>query len=191
MIEIATQDVERVEQMLAGIPGGAESALKTAISKGQSTARQETASGITETYLISKSNLRIAENVKVQTKATNNAVVGLVKYSGTKLPLYRYDISHKYPSNGKQRKMVSARKLIKSTRESFPYAFIAQTKTGHLGIFERTTVRGYPIKEVMGDSYPQMAASPDVMDNVETKTSEMVQSEIGNAITKELDKFGG
>ncbi len=191
MIEISASEVARVEAMLAGIPGGAESALKTAISKGQSTARQETATGVMKTYQISKSNLRTAQNVKIKTSVGAGMVVGQVLYSGTKLSLYRYDISHKYTSNGKDRKLLAAKKLLSTARTDFPNAFIAQMKNGHLGVFARKEDSAYPIKEIMGDSYPQMVANPAVMDDVQTKTVETVNSELGNAITKELNKFGG
>lgn len=191
MIEISESEVARIEAMLAGIPGGAESALKTAISKGQSTAQQETATGVMETYQISKSNLRTAQNVKIKTTVGAGMVVGQVLYSGTKLPLYRYDISHKYASNGNNRKLLAAKKLNYKTRADFQHAFIAQLKNGHLGIFARKEDGTRNITEIMGDSYPQMVASPVVMDNVETKTMETIHSEIGNAITKELNKYGG
>lgn len=192
MIEVSAEGIERASSLLAGIPGGAESALKIAISKGQSTLRSETASGITKIYKISRANLQSAKNVKLTTKSGSGYVIGTVLYSGTKLPLYRYDISHYAVYNGKNRKLLSARKMLSSARKEFPGAFIACMKNGHLGIFERTKDKiAYPIKEVMGDSVAQMAENSDVRDAVETETANTINSEIDSAIATVLDKWEG
>lgn len=187
MIEISATGIEQAEEMLRGIPGGAQDALSMAITKGRAKLKSEVSSEIVKTYSISKTDLRTDTTITVGTKKSSSGVVGTVLYSGKKLPLYRFDISQKSPSG---RTLVSAGNLRATGRTAFSHGFVQKMQSGHIGLFQRQT-NSRKISEVVGQSVAQMAEKVDVREQAEEAAAAVINSEIGNAITKVLDKYKG
>lgn len=212
MIEISATGIQHAEDMLRGIPGGAQSALSMAITKGRAKLKSEVSSEIVKTYAISKADLRTDTTITVGTKKSSNGVVGTVLYSGAKIPLYRFDISQKSPNRGGNRKPVDARQKRENGRSTFTNAFVASMQSGHIGLYEISNPKEqrskaerlknakkskygvglkWKIEELLGSSVAEMAEDVDVREQAEEAAAEVINSEIGNAITKVLDKYKG
>ncbi|MBE6012088.1 MAG: hypothetical protein E7234_05975 [Lachnospiraceae bacterium] len=188
MIEITSEQIEKVHLLLNNIPRGAEKALSSVISRANNTVKTEVIKGITDVYSISQKNIRADTNIKMQTKNTGDGIVGTVLFAGYKLPLYRFNVSPKKPS---QKSMVKASLMKSNTQTPFEHAFIAQMKSGHIGVFKRDTGKRFPVSEYMGLSTAQMARNSVVLEKVEEAAQETINKRIEHEISRILNGYGG
>ena len=90
-VEAAGQEaLDQATRMLAGIDGGIDKAVKSAMARAVSHLRTNSTKAIRERYAISPANLRAEENVKVR-YTYQSGVQAFVTFAGHKIPLYRYD----------------------------------------------------------------------------------------------------
>ena len=122
MITITAEQIERVNLILSGVPGGIEKALSSTIRRANNTVRSETLKGITTVYAITRQNVRAETTIKVRTQSSDGGIVGTVLFAGHKIPLYRFNVSPTIPI---QRATVSAAVLAGNGRTPFQDAFIA------------------------------------------------------------------
>lgn len=163
-ITITAEQIERVNLILSGVPGGIEKALSSTIRRANNTVRSETLKGITTVYAITRQNVRAETTIKVCTQSSDGGIVGTVLFAGHKIPLYRFNVSPTIPI---QRATVSAAVLAGNGRTPFQDAFIARMQSGHTGMFERDGSKRLPISEFMGPSTAQMAGNSIVLADVE------------------------
>lgn len=176
--------VDRAAKLLAGIEGGVEKAVRSAMSKAVARLRRSNVSAVRERYAISAANIRENENVQVS-YSYDSGVQAFVRFSGARIPLFRFDgASPHQPTKDTSGRLpvmsgedhwrlmypsvAASGHVLKGTSPySFEKAFVARMgSTGHLGIFERTggmTSNGKDeIEELFGPSVPQMLGSEDV-----------------------------
>ena len=110
MITITAEQIERVNLILSGVPGGIEKALSSTIRRANNTVRSETLKGITTVYAITRQNVRAETTIKVRTQSSDGGIVGTVLFAGHKIPLYRFNVSPTIPI---QRATVSAAVLCR------------------------------------------------------------------------------
>ncbi len=203
------QTLERAEKLLAGIPGGAEKAVRNAMRRAVSSLRSKSSKAVQERYDISASNLRLNDNVKAR-YSYQNGIMATVVFAGRKIPLYRYggagprgdlrDASRYVRAiiNGQWRTVhpgVPARgHIFKATSPyTFRNAFAAGMKSGHLGIFERTGGAtgsdSDEIKELMGLSVPQMIGNEQVSERLAEEVRQKFEERLDHEIERVL--FGG
>lgn len=68
-----------------------------------------------------------------------------------RVPIYDHSAKGPYPSRGKGRGVTA-----RTATRRYPHAFIAQMKSGHVGVFQRVGSRRLPIRELMGASVGQI-----------------------------------
>ena len=188
MITITAEQIERVNLILSGVPGGIEKALSSTIRRANNTVRSETLKGITTVYAITRQNVRAETTIKVRTQSSDGGIVGTVLFAGHKIPLYRFNVSPTIPI---QRATVSAAVLAGNGRTPFQDAFIARMQSGHTGMFERDGSKRLPISEFMGPSTAQMAGNSIVLADVEEKAQEVINKRVEHEITRILNGYGG
>ena len=85
--------------------------------------------------------------------------------------------------------------LVSTSPPTFSRAFVAQMKSGHIGIFERTggkTATGdAEIKEIMGSSVPQMLGNEDVQESLAEKTMAKMDERLEHEVNRILAGWGG
>lgn len=208
---IGADKFKEAEQQLADIPGGMERALKSAIKRSVSYLRTQSTKEIRERYDITRKNIRAEQNVKVRYRYFNG-IEAQITFRGNKIPLYRYGgSSPKKPTvnaektvmaivNGKLRPVhpgiaASGHQLVSTSPTTFNNAFVAQMKSGHVGIFERTggkTATGdAEIKELMGSSVPQMLGSEEVRESLGQKTYDKFEERLNHEVNRILAGLGG
>lgn len=208
---IGADKFKEAEQQLADIPGGMERALKSAIKRSVSYLRTQSTKEIRERYDITRKNIRAEQNVKVRYRYFNG-IEAQITFRGNKIPLYRYGgSSPKKPTvnaektvmaivNGKLRPVhpgiaASGHQLVSTSPTTFNNAFVAQMKSSHVGIFERTggkTATGdAEIKELMGSSVPQMLGSEEVRESLGQKTYDKFEERLNHEVNRILAGLGG
>lgn len=160
MITITAEQIERVNLILSGVPGGIEKALSSTIRRANNTVRSETLKGITTVYAITRQNVRAETTIKVRTQSSDGGIVGTVLFAGHKISLYASTYRRQFLSNGLP---CRRRCLPGNGRTPFQDAFIARMQSGHTGMFERDGSKRLPISEFMGPSTAQMAGNSIVL----------------------------
>lgn len=208
-IEEVGKSLDRAEKLLAGIPGGVEKAAKSAMSRTMSHLRTNSAREIRKVYAISTAALRSEENVTSKyTYHPGAGVSGSIRFSGTKIPLYRYDGAS--PAQPTQDKSQVVNAFIQghwrqvhpgihalghqkkgTSPEIFGRAFVARMGSGHVGIFERTggmtSTGSDEIKEIMGSSVPQMLGNSEVQQALVDGAMQVFDDRVDHEITAILN----
>lgn len=208
---LGEDEVKRARELLAGIPNGAHRALGAAIRRGASYLRTNSAKVIQERYDISTANIRANENVTIRYMG-QGAVDATVRFAGGKIPLFRYGgASPGAPAFYKDRRVfIMMEKRVKDKWQMFhpglpahghvfkatrPYrfegAFVAQMKSGHVGIFERHDDWSRTITEVMGLSVAQMVGNDQVKQKLTEDTAEKVAERYHHEVIRLLNGWGG
>ena len=199
--------IERAKTLLAGIPGGVDKAAKAAMSRTVDRLRRDSNQAIREKYDITDEGIRAEKNVRVR-YSFQNGVQATVTFSGRKIPLYRFGGAYpKVPTQdiaaGKKPVMVKGAWTMqyqgmaarghqfKGTGPTqFMDAFVAQMKSGHIGIFERTggsTSEGSDaIREIMGSSVAQMVGNQQVAQRLTEGAYKTFETELDKAVYRIL-----
>ncbi len=188
MIEITSEQIERINTLLSTVKGGASKVVKKAIKSGQKVTQRETERSIKEVYDISAKNLKTHKRVKLWTKQSNGDIIGHVSFSGYKIPLFKFKAT---PKKSGKRKLVKARQKKNEAMTPFAHAFITTMSSGHTGIFKRKGEARFPISEIMGSSVGQMARDEKIVPKVEAKVQETVNEAIESEINRILNKAWG
>ena len=199
--------IERAKTLLAGIPGGVDKAAKAAMSRTVDRLRRDSNQAIREKYDITDEGIRAEKNVRVR-YSFQNGVQATVTFSGRKIPLYRFGGAYpKVPTQdiaaGKKPVMVKGAWTMQyqgvaarghqfkgTSPTQFMDAFVAQMKSGHIGIFERTggsTSEGSDaIREIMGSSVAQMVGNQQVAQGLTERAYETFETELDKAVYRIL-----
>ena len=96
-LSVAGQEaMDRAARLLAGVEGGVEKAVRSAISKAVARLRRSNVSAVRERYAISATNIRENENVQVS-YSYDSGVQAFVRFSGARIPLFRFDGASPHP----------------------------------------------------------------------------------------------
>jgi len=186
MIEITSETIERVETLLSGIPKGAERAFSNSINRGLSRVKTTAMKQVKQVYAVQSSALTAATTTRISKASTGN-IAGYVSFSGFKLPLYKFNVTPKKSGTGKQ---VTA-SVMKNGGTTFEDAFVAEMKSGHMGVFERSGRKRLPVEEIMGLSAAQMVGSAAVIEELEKEAQKVVDERLSHEIDRILNGFGG
>lgn len=209
--EVGKEKLSEAERLLAGIPGGAERAVKSAMTRATAHLRTNAGREIRKRYAISVSALRAEENIKI-TYSYGSGVQAEVYFSGQKIPLFRYDGSS--PSaptfdkqrtanaifNGNWRKVhpgvaAAGHQFVSTAPTKFANAFVVHFASGHTGIFERTggvTSNGRDeIEEIMGSAVPQMLGNEEVAHQLAEGAMQKFEERLDHEILRILNGYGG
>lgn len=204
-LNIESTEVERVTKILAGVEGGARKAIYNVIERAQAKVCTETTKAITSVYAINLQNLRAATNIKSRTRTEADRVTGEITFSGNKIPLYRFDVTPRARQVTSDINKVFSKYGWIIIRASAPVsatikrggakvqsetAFIAKTKSGHIGVFERVGINSLPIQERMGLATAQMAENSMVIEDVEREAQATMEKRLEHEINRILNGFG-
>lgn len=210
--DVGSNTIKQAEKLLAGINGGVNTALRSAMARTTSHLRTNSSKAIRERYAISHADIRTEQNVDIK-YSYQNGVQANVLFSGRKIPLYRYSGTYpKMPTRDTSKEVAikasngtwittspsipSAGHQLKSTSPvQFDNAFTAKMLSGHIGIFERTggasSRGGDAIREIMGSSVPQMLGNKDVTEKLAKESMELFDKRLEHEVVRILNGWGG
>lgn len=213
MIEISSEAVERVKNILSEVPGGAQKALSAAMNRGLAKVRSAAFKKVQTVYTVQYAALKKATKVKVKNTSQGN-LAGEISFSGVKIPLYKFKVT---PQAIGTRATVKGSLTQGGGMTEFANAYIAMMPNAHIGVFERTgeqsiearkeaysktqAKRGIQggkgnkhtekIHELMGLSAAQMISNENIMDKIEADAQETVNVRIEHEIDRILNGYGG
>lgn len=200
MIDINTDQLERARGLLGHIPGAANKAMANAINRASMTAKTEASRKIREMYYITNKNVVATMRI---TKASSSNPVAIIRSKAGPIALSKFKVNPGKPSP-KRRSPIIAR-VTRGGGGSIAHAFVAQTKSGHIGVFNRVGgmyMRGYEprakvrgigrtkgrqfITQRYGPSVPQMLGNSSVTRWIETRAAEKLDERLTHEINRIL-----
>lgn len=203
--------LDHATKVLAGISGGIEKAVKSALPRAASSLRGESVRAIRTKYDISAANIRSKQNISIRYSYGSESTA-YIRFSGKKIPLYRYNgTSPKNPTVNEHKTVMinidgtlkpvhpgaaaSAHQLNGTSPTKFENAFVAKMpNSGHIGIFERTggvSSNGRDqIRELQGSSVPQMLGNETVQNQLADKASQKFEERMEHEILRILNGWG-
>ena len=197
-VQIDAETMERVEAMLAQVPKGAERAFSNAINRGLSKVKTGAFREVKRVYTVQSSALSSATSTNVK-KASTGDLAGHVHFAGYEIPLYKFNVTPKKPGTGKQ---VSAT-MKRGGGAVYDDAFIAEMKSGHIGVFRRDTTKKrterqvqsgmlkYPIVEYGGLSAAHMVGETAVAEKLQEEAQKTVDERVMHEVERLLNGYGG
>jgi len=194
MIEVSEQTIDRIHAILAGVEKADEKVLKPALARGLMAGKTAAGRMVRQTYHISAGDFNSRGYMRYNSvSSTGDGIIGSIEYSGSVIPLMKFKVA---PTTPKQKKTPSAAVLKASSLTKFARlnnVFVAQMKSGHIGIFERRKGTVSPnagkekLKELLSPAVPQMVGNETVMENVEKRVNEVVNQRIDHEIERLLN----
>ena len=204
MIEVSEQTLDRMHTLLAGIQDVDKKVLKPAFTRGLMAGKTEAGKAVRKTYHIRPGDFKDRGFLKYNAVTENGGgIIGSLVYSGAVIPLIKFNVKPSAPQN---QKTPSAAVLRSSSLVSFSNrknVFVAQMKSGHIGVFERksgkyTKKRGNgrnkhteALKELLSPAVPQMVGNEEVMQTVEERVREVINNRIDHEIDRLLNQSEG
>ena len=204
MIEVSEQTIDRMHVLLAGIEDADKKVLKPALTRGLMAGKTAAKKAVRQTYHISASDFDNRGRLQYNAVSEEgDGVIGSLQFSGGVIPLMKFKVS---PAQPKKNKTPSAAVLKASSLvafESKKNVFVAQMKSGHIGIFERqsnkySSSRGagrtkhtQTLRELLSPAAPQMVGNQEVMRTVEDRVNEVINQRIDHEIERLLNQNGG
>lgn len=182
-VDIAEEGFDRVSALLAGIPGGANRAVGSALARAAAAGKTVTKRAVTQEYAISGSEFsNRTKNINNIQRGSNGEVSINFGYRGSVIPLRVFDT--KVDRSGR----VVTRVKKSGTRQALDHAF---EMGSHYGVYERQGEKRFPVKELFGPATPQMMYSNEnVMDSIEEKMASTYEERIEHEITRILNGWG-
>ena len=176
MITVDASALNRAVEMLQGMPKKIDKAQKAAIKKTITGIRRYAAQKVKEDYLIKGKyvtrtlSTRFYEN---RGELWSRGGVNDLRYFKTRPT----GIPKRRPKKG-----IFAQVRRDSGGGYLPHAFMVGMQSGHVGVFERTSRRAYPIEKRSGPSTPGMLSNPKVSGAIQKRMEERLEINVDHEI---------
>lgn len=210
-VEINHEKISHVNKLLQSMPEKAMVIYERAIRRGTAAGRAQADREVGARYDIKKADLHYYTTIGENVNRISEGVAGYIWFAGSKIPLYRFNISPKtrqYTTRyvnqiggWRVTTEVSAAEN-RGARIRHHTAFIATFQNGNTGIFERTgkwtnldetgnrTKDSKPeIKELWGYSAKDMLDYQPAREAIQERAAEIVQSRIDHELLRALEEI--
>lgn len=137
IISIDAKQLEYAALSLDGIKNGLPKALQGAINTTLTAAKNTFYDAILRDYALKKASSRQREVLKIQRASPAN-LFGSLNYSGRNLPLINFNVNPRQPAKRNPHHVKIISEVLRGNPQSWPHAFIAKMKSGHVGVFTRS-----------------------------------------------------
>ena len=158
--EIKVSGIEDVEKRLGNMKKNAPTVVSRAINRAIQNVKKNMGKETSERYFITSGEVKKTVNV---TKATKSRLQAAAISQGAGIALSKFKVNPKTPVRyrGASRSPKVYRAGVKKAGgvkplDGNPKSFVAVMKSGHVGVFSRTSAKSLPIKQLYGPSVPQM-----------------------------------
>ncbi len=185
-VDIAEESLERVQKMLAGIRGGWQKAVGSALARAAASGKTATKKAVTAEYTISQGTyLAETRNINHFQRSSDGDVSVVFGYRGNVISLMKFKT--KVSKSG----AVTTQVKRSNGATVLEHAFRA-TMGGHTGIYERVGPDRFPVKELFGPATPQMMYSDEaITDAAEETMAKTYEVRIEHEILRLMNGWGG
>lgn len=183
--DVGANSLERINKILAGIPGGIWKATYSALKRAGDTAKTQSGQFAAQEYTIRKSDFMSNVSQKTHISSEGGGVISLsISYAGNVLPLLTFRT--KYSRSGKLETQVKREGVSTMLDRVF-----AARVYGPLRAFERVGRERFPIQQKYGPSTAHMMQNPVVIQKMDQTIQETFDRRLEHEITRVLNGWGG
>lgn len=186
MIEITSEQQERINLILSGIKNAPNRAFFNVINRALATVRSKSGKAIRETYNIKQSDVTANQNMSVK-KASSGSLEGSITFGGTVIPLKRFKVTPTAPAQ----RTVSVSVLKSQGGARLESAYVADLGKYGVGVFERLTSRRESSQQLYGPSTAHMMGNENVLEQIEEAAQDTIDKRVEHEITRILNGYGG
>ena len=179
--------IQRLNKILAGIPGGAYKAAYNAMKRAGDTAKTKAGQFAAAEYTISKSTFMSNVTEKTQISGGNSmgGVASLsISFAGTVLPLLSF--STRYSRDG----AITTQVKRNGGAATLQHAFAAKVY-GPIAVFERVGAPRFPVEQKFGPSTGHMIQNEKVVEQMDKTIQETFEQRAEHEILRLLNGWGG
>lgn len=178
MIDIRLKGVDKALEKLSIIPKGIQKAANTAINRTATSARAISSREIVKHYNVKVTDVKKTMIVK---RSNRKSLEAEIISKGGVIALSKYKVSPKgIQHKGNKNKPLRVAVKKGSGQKVIGGAFIAQFKSGHLGVVRRKGTKRFPIQELYGPSIPQMFKNEAVVAPVKKLVEDRLEKEFNH-----------
>lgn len=184
MIEITSEQIDRIHTLLGGIKNAPQKVLYNVLNRTVTNVKTTSSREVRKTYKIKSSDLTARQNVRIS-KAGPSNLEASIEFGGNMIPLMKFDVTPKQP----QRKAVSASVLTSGGKKQLIHAYVANLKYG-VGVFERETSKRESSRELYGPAAAVMVDNKEVLQKVQDNAIETIDKRVEHEISRILNGYG-
>lgn len=183
--DVGGQSLDRINKLLAGIPGGATKAASSALKRAGEAAKTQAGRFAAAEYTINKGDFMRNTTIKTKSSATTDGVASMsISYAGNVLPLLTFNTS--YARDGSVRTQVKRN----GSAQLLEHVFVAKI-SGHTGAYERLGRSRFPLEQKYGPSTGHMMRNEDVIEQMDETVRETFERRAEHEILRVLNGWGG
>lgn len=183
MIEITTEQIERIHLLLGGIKNAPQKVIYNVLNRAVTTVKTTSSREVRKTYKIKHGDLTSNQNIRTS-KAGPSKLEAAITFSGNLIPLMKFNVTPKQP----QRKAVSASVLTSGGKKRLVHAYVANLKYG-VGVFERETSKRESSRQLYGPAAAVMIDNNTVLKNVQSAAMETIDKRVEHEISRILSGY--
>ena len=183
--DVGGQSLDRINKLLAGIPGGSTKAASSALKRAGEAAKTQAGRFAAAEYTINKGDFMRNTTIKTKSSATTAGVASMsISYAGNVLPLLTFNTS--YARDGSVRTQVKRN----GSAQLLEHVFVAKI-SGHTGAYERLGRSRFPLEQKYGPSTGHMMRNEDVIEQMDETVRETFERRAEHEILRVLNGWGG
>lgn len=190
--QIEFTGVKEVEGRLGKLKSKSPDVIARAINRAANNARKNMVKETSDRYFIKGADVRNTISIA---KASKSRLKAAIISNGPGIALSKFKVNPGTPVRyrGKSRSPKVYKAGVEKSGgvkplDGDPKAFIAIMRSGHKGVFTRTTEHSLPIKQLYGPSVPQMLKNEKIMQAVNEDVNRTLQKRIDAEINNVLRK---
>ncbi len=183
--EVGGNGLDRVNKLLAGVPGGVWKATSAALRRAGDTAKTKAGQFAAAEYAINKGDFMRNVTTKSHIKSEAGGVVSMsFSYAGNLLPLLTFNT--KFSRDGRVQTQVKRN----GGAATLEHAFVASI-FGPVAVFERVGSPRFPVEQKYGPSTGHMMQNEKVIENMDETIRSTYDARIEHEILRVLNGWGG
>jgi hypothetical protein len=183
--EVGGNTLDRVNKILAGVPGGVWKATSAALKRAGDTAKTRAGQFAAGEYTVSKGDFMRNVTTKSHIKGGAGGVVSMdISYAGHVLPLLTFNT--RFSRDGRVQTQVKRN----GGATALDHAFVASI-FGRTAVFERVGAPRFPVEQKFGPSTGHMMQNEQVVEKMDETIRTTYEARIEHEILRVLNGWGG
>jgi len=183
--EVGSMKLDRLNKLLAGIPGGIWKASYSALKRAGDTAKSRAGQFAADEYTISKGDFMKNVTMKTDISSDSGSVVSMnIRYAGNVLPLLAFNT--RYSRDG----LITTQVKRNGGAATLQHAF-AERVFGPIAVFERVGAPRFPVEQKFGPSTAHMMGNEQVIERMDETIRETYDKRIEHEIMRVMNGWGG
>lgn len=191
--EVKVVNLKDIERKLGNLKSKAPTVAARAINRAITTAKSSMGKETSAKYHVTSGTVKGTISLS---KANAGSLKAKAESKDARVKLFKFKVSPKTQVRVTSRGGRSPRMYKAAVKKDGGYKplsgnpkpFVTGMRSGHMGVFERTSGSRLPIKELYGPAVPQMIKNEEVMSKIQEKTNETLKKRIDHEISNLLSK---